>query len=51
VLLPATMKFLGERNWYLPSWLGWLPRVRGEHAARPSAPRVEPELAPQPARG
>jgi uncharacterized membrane protein YdfJ with MMPL/SSD domain len=28
VLLPATMKLLGERNWYLPSWLGWLPRRR-----------------------
>ena len=26
VLLPATMKLLGERNWYLPGWLQWLPR-------------------------
>src|SRR5213078_4452990 len=26
VLLPATMKLLGERNWYLPKWLEWLPR-------------------------
>ena len=25
VLLPATMKLLGERNWYLPKWLEWLP--------------------------
>ena len=25
VLLPAIMKLLGERNWYLPSWLRWLP--------------------------
>ena len=25
VLLPATMKLLGERNWYLPKRLGWLP--------------------------
>jgi uncharacterized membrane protein YdfJ with MMPL/SSD domain len=25
VLLPATMKLLGEWNWYLPSWLQWLP--------------------------
>ena len=25
VLLPATMKLLGARNWYLPRWLGWLP--------------------------
>ena len=28
ILLPATMKLLGERNWYLPSTLGWLPRAR-----------------------
>ena len=27
VLLPASMKLLGDRNWYLPSWLEWLPRV------------------------
>jgi uncharacterized membrane protein YdfJ with MMPL/SSD domain len=27
VLLPATMKLLGDRNWYLPKTLGWLPRV------------------------
>jgi uncharacterized membrane protein YdfJ with MMPL/SSD domain len=27
VLLPATMKLLGERNWYLPRALQWLPRV------------------------
>jgi MMPL family len=26
LLLPATMKLLGPRNWYLPRWLGWLPR-------------------------
>ncbi len=25
VLLPATMKLLGDWNWYLPSWLEWLP--------------------------
>jgi RND superfamily putative drug exporter len=30
VLLPATMKLLGDWNWYLPSWLGWLPRLRHE---------------------
>jgi RND superfamily putative drug exporter len=27
VLLPATMTMLGERNWYLPRWLAWLPRL------------------------
>jgi RND superfamily putative drug exporter len=25
VLLPASMKLLGEWNWYLPKWLNWLP--------------------------
>ena len=28
ILLPASMKLLGERNWYLPRWLEWLPHVR-----------------------
>jgi uncharacterized membrane protein YdfJ with MMPL/SSD domain len=32
VLLPATMKLLGERNWYLPRWLEWLPRLDHGHA-------------------
>ncbi|QXJ23247.1 MMPL family transporter [Actinomadura graeca] len=27
VLLPAVMSLLGRANWYLPRWLGWLPRV------------------------
>jgi uncharacterized membrane protein YdfJ with MMPL/SSD domain len=35
VLLPATMKLLGEWNWYLPSWLGWLPKVGREPQAEP----------------
>jgi uncharacterized membrane protein YdfJ with MMPL/SSD domain len=30
VLLPATMKLLGTWNWYLPSWLEWLPRLDSE---------------------
>ncbi len=29
VLLPASMKLLGEWNWYLPSWLEWLPHLQG----------------------
>ncbi len=33
VLLPATMKVLGEWNWYLPRWLQWLPRVNLEAGA------------------
>jgi RND superfamily putative drug exporter len=27
VLLPASMKLLGRWNWYLPTWLGWLPKL------------------------
>jgi uncharacterized membrane protein YdfJ with MMPL/SSD domain len=30
VLVPATMQLLGDRNWYLPAWLRWLPQVRVE---------------------
>jgi RND superfamily putative drug exporter len=26
ILLPAALALLGERSWYLPQWLGWLPR-------------------------
>jgi RND superfamily putative drug exporter len=35
VLLPATMKLLGARNWYLPQRLNWLPKF--EHEAAPVA--------------
>ena len=28
ILLPATMKLLGDRNWYLPRRLGWLPKLQ-----------------------
>jgi uncharacterized membrane protein YdfJ with MMPL/SSD domain len=41
VLLPATMKLLGERNWYLPRWLEWLPRLEG----RESEPAVDAKPA------
>jgi putative drug exporter of the RND superfamily len=27
LLLPSVMTLLGERNWYLPRWLSWLPRI------------------------
>ena len=30
VLVPATMRLLGRRNWYLPSWLKWLPHLNIE---------------------
>ena len=30
LLVPATMELLGDRNWWLPRWLQWLPRVEVE---------------------
>jgi uncharacterized membrane protein YdfJ with MMPL/SSD domain len=41
VLLPATMKLLGDWNWYLPKWLEWLPRLEEKKAAE-----APPVLAP-----
>ena len=38
VLLPATMKLLGDWNWYLPSWLEWLPQVSHEPPVGTTSP-------------
>jgi RND superfamily putative drug exporter len=43
VLLPATMKLLGERNWFLPRWLEWLPRLEREGSV--PAPEATPALS------
>jgi uncharacterized membrane protein YdfJ with MMPL/SSD domain len=44
VLLPATMKLLGDANWYLPRRLNWLPKLAhkpaGEGELRPSLDTV-----------
>jgi RND superfamily putative drug exporter len=51
VLLPASMKLLGDWNWYLPSWLSWLPKARVEGDVRRGGrqavgiPAVRPEEA------
>jgi uncharacterized membrane protein YdfJ with MMPL/SSD domain len=42
VLVPAAMELLGERNWYLPSWLRWLPDVHVEGANRGPRTGLEP---------
>jgi uncharacterized membrane protein YdfJ with MMPL/SSD domain len=39
VLLPSLMALLGERNWYLPRWLEWLPHLEVEGHAAPQAQR------------
>jgi uncharacterized membrane protein YdfJ with MMPL/SSD domain len=54
VLLPASMRVLGDWNWYLPSWLEWLPHVGAEDDAAPpleppeSGAAQEPRPAPTP---
>jgi uncharacterized membrane protein YdfJ with MMPL/SSD domain len=40
VLLPSIMALLGDRSWYLPRWLEWIPHVE-----------VEGRREPQPQRG
>ena len=44
VLLPASMKLLGNWNWYLPSWLEWLPQF--DHGDSDQAADVPPTPAP-----
>ena len=39
VIVPATMKILGHWNWYLPSWLAWLPDVHVEGHEEELEPR------------
>ncbi len=38
LLIPAAMRLLGERNWYLPRWLDWLPDLRVEGGPPETAP-------------
>src|SRR6185503_17190446 len=47
VLLPASMKVLGDWNWYLPKWLEWLPQRQDE--VSPPEPEQQPEPVPEPA--
>jgi uncharacterized membrane protein YdfJ with MMPL/SSD domain len=48
VLLPATMKLLGDWNWYLPKWLEWIPKGPAlEGSPAPHTPERAP-LRPDP---
>jgi uncharacterized membrane protein YdfJ with MMPL/SSD domain len=56
VLLPASMRLLGDWNWYLPRRLEWLPRIGREPRHEPGpareshpAPDRAPEPGPEPA--
>ncbi len=45
ILLPASMKLLGDWNWYLPRWLEWLPHL--DHGG--SVDEIDAPVAPAPA--
>jgi RND superfamily putative drug exporter len=45
LLVPASMRLLGDWNWYLPRWLRWLPEVHVE-GREPTFEVIEPEPVP-----
>lgn len=44
ILVPSSMVLLGDRNWYFPKWLSWLPHVTIEGHV-PALPQVAPAFA------
>jgi len=41
IMVPSAMRLLGDRNWYLPKWLEWLPKVDVEgHASTVEVPEL-----------
>jgi RND superfamily putative drug exporter len=44
LLVPATMRLLGHRNWYLPRWLQWLPKINVEGREPSRTILAEPEI-------
>jgi RND superfamily putative drug exporter len=39
ICVPAALALLGDRSWYLPAWLRWLPSLGlGEQGSRPAQP-------------
>ena len=43
VLVPASMKLLGDWNWYLPKWLNWIPDIAvGEGGDGEAQPAPQP---------
>jgi putative drug exporter of the RND superfamily len=43
ILVPSSMKLLGDLNWYLPTWLEWLPKVNVEGREPTHEPVIVPE--------
>jgi putative drug exporter of the RND superfamily len=46
VLVPSTMRLLGDVNWYLPTWLGWLPQLHVEGGEEPTTLLTVPFPSP-----
>jgi putative drug exporter of the RND superfamily len=48
LLVPASMRLLGDWNWYLPKWLDWLPQlhVEGREPTMVTIPDRRDELIP-----
>jgi putative drug exporter of the RND superfamily len=44
VVLPSAMRLLGDWNWYLPEWLGWLPRLEVEGPGVAHEPNPAPHV-------
>ena len=47
ILVPSVMAMLGDRNWYMPKWLGWLPDLRVEGSPL-QAPKIETPIGIEP---
>jgi RND superfamily putative drug exporter len=50
VLVPATMELLGDRNWWFPSWLEWVPRISVEGHLRSLDAELASVLGDEPER-
>jgi putative drug exporter of the RND superfamily len=48
ILLPASMKLLGDWNWYLPKWLEWLPHFEHGGSVEREPEKVKIEAPPVP---
>jgi putative drug exporter of the RND superfamily len=46
ILVPASMRLLGDWNWYLPRWLRWLPQLNVEGTRQEPPLLLAPEAAP-----
>jgi putative drug exporter of the RND superfamily len=46
LLVPSTMRLLGDVNWYLPRWLRWLPELHVEGGEEPPMMLTAPFPAP-----